>query len=196
MKEVTQTPVAGMSSNGLRIAVAAVLVLHVVILFAMGRMPLAPSGEIRLWSMAPSSQQILDWYTPSHVIHGILFYGLLLLCTRSLGWQVPVGVRFLAALVIECGWEVVENTEFVIGRYRDGTASPDYGGDTILNSVSDVAAMAAGFLLARTVPPWVSVALAVAMELLTLFLIRDNLTLNVLMLLFPITAIKQWQLGA
>jgi hypothetical protein len=174
------------------IAACVVVIAHVAILAAMGRMPIAASGEIRLWSMAPSSQQLFDWYTPSHVIHGFLFYALLFLCARRL----PIGARFGLALLLECGWEVVENTDFVINRYRDGTASPDYDGDTVLNSVSDVGAMAAGFLLARRLPVWTTVALAVFLELLTLWLVRDNLALNVIMLLVPIEAIKQWQLGA
>lgn len=175
-------------------AAAAIVVAAALILLAMGRNPICTCGRIDAWGpVGPTQSQMLaDWYSPSHLIHGLLFY--------AAGWWLlrdrPVGVRFLAALAVEAAWEVAENTPFVIDRYREATASLGYVGDSVLNSMSDIAMMAAGFWLARKLPVWASVALALGLELLTLAVIRDNLTLNVVMLLWPIDAIRQWQAGA
>src|SRR5690606_11824171 len=122
-----------------------------------------------------TSQHILDWYTPSHVIHGILFYFALWLVARRL----PLGTRFLIALGIEIGWEVIENTPWIIDRYRSVTASLEYVGDSVINSVSDALAMVVGFVIAWRLPAWTSVAIVVALEVWTGFAIRDNLTLNI-----------------
>lgn len=175
-------------------AAAAIVALAALVLLAMGRNPICACGRIALWgAVGPTQSQMLaDWYSPSHLIHGLLFY--------ALGWWLwrhrPVSHRFLAALALEAMWEVAENTPFVIDRYREATASLGYVGDSVLNSMSDIAMMAVGFWLARRLPPWASIALAVGLELLTLAVIRDNLTLNVLMLLWPVDAIRQWQAGA
>lgn len=136
-----------------------------------------------------NSQHVIDWYTPSHVLHGLLFYGLLWLTLRR--WS--VAARLVVAAGIEVAWELLENSPIIIDRYRAQTAALGYEGDSIANSVADVASCVLGFLIARRVGLWPSVALFVAAELFTLWWIRDNLTLNVVMLLYPIDAIRQWQ---
>ena len=165
------------------------------VLLAMGRPPICTCGVVALWEpsadSARTSQMLSDWYSPSHVIHGLIFYGLLWLAVRR--W--PIERRFLIALLIETGWEIAENTPMVIDRYREATAALGYTGDSVINSLSDIAMMSLGFLLARRLPVWASVALAIALELLALAVIRDNLTLNVLMLLAPNDAIRAWQAG-
>jgi len=161
-----------------------------------GRPPISPSGRIMLWYGDPSgpegSQQIFDWYSPSHLIHGILFFaGLWLVARRlALGW------RLLLATLIEVGWELLENSPVIIERYRTVTVSRDYLGDSVLNSVVDVLCMVAGFALARRAPVAVSAAVVLGFEALTLWLIRDGLILNVLMLTWPLDAVRDWQAGA
>lgn len=138
-----------------------------------------------------NSQELLDWYSLSHVIHGLGFYGILHLVARR--W--PLSVRALVATLVEVGWEVVENTPFIIDRYREATISLDYFGDSVVNSVSDVLAMLFGFSLARVLPVWASVVLAIALEALAAYLIRDGLILNIIMLVHPVDAIRAWQAG-
>lgn len=180
-----------------RTAVAALLIVAAaaVLLFLMGRPPICTCGTIGLWVSQPNSsrtsQMLSDWYSLSHIVHGFLFYAFLLLVARK--W--PVERRFLAAVAIETLWEVIENTPMVINRYREETAALGYNGDSVINSVSDIAMMAVGFLLARKLPVRWSIALVILMELVPLFVIRDNLTLNVWMLLSPSKAIKTWQSG-
>jgi hypothetical protein len=125
------------------------------------------------------------------VIHGIGFYALLWLVARRL----PPGVRFVIAVLLEAAWEVFENTPFVINRYRAATISLDYYGDSVINSMSDIVSMMLGFWIARRAPPWLSVVLVVVLEVTVVLIIRDNLTLNILMLIHPFEAIKRWQLG-
>ena len=164
------------------------------ILMAMGRPPICTCGEITMWGpVGPKQSQMLaDWYSPSHIVHGLLFYALLWLVARR--W--PVERRFLLALVIEAAWEIVENTPMVIDRYREATIALGYTGDSVLNSISDVLMMAVGFLAARRLPLWATILLLLVLELVPLWAIRDNLTLNVWMLLAPSDALRSWQAGA
>ena len=176
------------------LAVLAMLMLVAEIELMMGREPMCTCGFISLWHGpvdSQNSQQISDWYTFTHVLHGIGFYALLFLVGRRL----PVPVRLLIAVFLEGAWEIAENSPFIIDRYRTATVSLDYYGDSIVNSVSDVVAMMLGFWMARRFPVWVTAAFVVAVEILLAVIIRDNLTLNIIMLVHPIDAIKQWQLG-
>jgi hypothetical protein len=179
-----------------RATVAALLMLAAAaaILLAMGRPPICTCGTIELWGpVGPrQSQMLVDWYSPSHVVHGFLFYAALHLAARS--W--PVERRFLIALFVETAWEVIENTPAVIDRYREATIALGYSGDSILNNLSDIAMMVVGFLAARRLPLWASVAIVLLLEIVPLVVIRDNLALNVWMLLAPTDAIRDWQAGA
>jgi len=160
----------------------------------MGRPPICSCGEVALWGAEGQrqSQMLADWYSPSHIVHGFLFYGALHLAAR--GW--PVERRFLVALSVEAAWEIIENTPAVIDRYREATIALGYSGDSILNNLSDIGMMALGFLAARKLPVWASVLIVLTLELIPLLAIRDNLTLNVWMLLAPNDAIRAWQGGA
>ncbi len=181
------------------IATLAIAALVLVILLAMGRPPICACGTIELWQgvvhSPENSQQITDWYSASHLIHGLLFYFFAHLLWRR--WTLFGGLPTKWALPIAVGfegfWEVLENSPMIIQRYREVTVSWGYSGDSILNSMSDIGWMVIGFLLASRLPVWLSVALALALELFTLVMIRDNLTLNVLMLVWPVKAIAQWQ---
>jgi hypothetical protein len=159
----------------------------------MGRHPICTCGAVDLWVGARdsprTSQMLSDWYSFSHIVHGLLFYAVLWLIARR--W--PVEWRFLTALLIETTWEVVENTPFIIDRYRATTAALGYNGDSVINSLSDILMMCFGFLLARRLPVWASVVLLVLLELVPLFVIRDNLTLNIWTLLAPNAAVQAWQ---
>lgn len=178
-----------------RTAAGALLIIAIAALveLAFGRHPICTCGTIELWvgsrDSPKTSQMLADWYSLSHVVHGLLFYALLWLLFRR--W--PIGWRFLAALLIEASWEVIENTPFVIDRYRETTAALGYSGDSVINSVSDMLMMCLGFLAARRLPVWFSILLLIALELAPLFVIRDNLTLNVWNLLAPNPAVQAWQ---
>jgi hypothetical protein len=177
------------------LALLAVAAVQALALYALGRVPICTCGYVKVWHgvvlSAENSQHIADWYSFSHIIHGFALYGLLWIAARK--W--PVGLRFVAAVVIEAVWETVENTSFVIDRYRAITISLDYYGDSIINSVSDTLFCAAGFALASRLPVVATVGLALVMEIGVAYCIRDNLTLNIVMLIYPLAGVKAWQAG-
>ncbi|EKF19753.1 DUF2585 family protein [Nitratireductor pacificus] len=175
--------------------VLAILAVQAFFLKVMGQTTICDCGTVKLWYSDPSgpetSQHIGDWYTYSHVLHGLIFYALLWLVARRL----PIGFRLALAVGLEAAWEMAENTPMVIDRYRQSALAEGYFGDSILNSLSDTLAMIAGFVLARVSPLWLSILLVVATEVFMAYMIRDNLTLNILQLVHPSEAVSRWQVG-
>lgn len=187
----TSNPVSGRA-----IALAlGVVVIAAAILLWMGRAPICECGYVKFWHgetvSSENSQHIADWYTPSHILHGLVFYFFLWLVLS----RASLGSRFVIATAIETAWEIAENTDAVIQRYREATIALDYYGDSVLNSVADIAWMWVGFALARILPVWISVLLFIAAELFVGWMVRDGLVLNVIMLLSPQDWIKQWQMA-
>lgn len=174
-------------------AAATFLIVQIITLALMGRIPICDCGYVRLFepgvNTAGNSQHISDWYTPSHIIHGFLFYWLATLVLR----RASFGAKLTLAVVVEVAWELLENSPIIIDRYRTATMAIGYQGDSILNSAMDTVAMVLGFLFAARAPVWLTIMLAIGFEVATAIVIRDNLTLNVLMLVWPVDAIKAWQ---
>ncbi|MCB1514787.1 MAG: DUF2585 domain-containing protein [Hyphomicrobiaceae bacterium] len=172
-----------------------VVLVQAVALLWMGRVAICKCGDIKLWhgivKSSENSQHLTDWYTLSHVLHGLIFYAVLTVLLPRASWA----ARLAVAVAIEAGWEIVENTDMVINRYRTATISLDYFGDSVINSLMDTVAMVSGFVLAATLPVPASVGLGVASEVFMAWMIRDNLLLNVVMLLWPMDAIARWQGG-
>ncbi|MEZ5828607.1 MAG: DUF2585 domain-containing protein [Hyphomicrobiales bacterium] len=173
--------------------IVAIIAAAAVALYAMGHPLICKCGYVKLWHFdvvsAENSQHIIDWYTPSHIIHGFLFYAALWLVAPRLSF----GAKLIIAVLVEASWEVIENTDFVINHYREMTISLDYYGDSVINSVSDILFMILGFLLAAWLPVWLTILIAIALELFVGVMIRDNLTLNVLMFVWPMDSILEWQ---
>jgi hypothetical protein len=166
-----------------------------LLLYTMGQPLICKCGYVKLWHgvvvSSENSQHLSDWYTPSHIIHGILFFGLFTLILPKAG----INLRLALSLALECAWEILENTDMIINRYRESTISLDYFGDSVINSSADILAMIVGFFLASRLPVWASVAMIIVVEAVTTYLIRDGLALNVLMLVWPLEAVKVWQGG-
>lgn len=173
----------------------AIIAAVAVTLLALGQPPICECGYVKLWHgdvvSSENSQHIADWYAPSHLIHGLLFYSLMWLLFR----RQSVGFRAIGALLIESAWEILENTPLIIDRYREATISLGYRGDSVINSVCDILFMLLGFALARRLPVSASIILALLLEIAVGAIIRDNLTLNVIMLLYPLDSIRAWQAG-
>lgn len=181
------------------IAVLVMVLATLGVLLAMGRPPICTCGTVELWygniNSSGNSQHLSDWYTPSHIIHGMLFYGLgwLLFSKFGLGGKSAGKWSFTLAIALEAAWEIIENTPMVIDRYRSVTVNWGYSGDSIINSMADLGWMSLGFWLALKLPVRVTIALAVIMEIVVALVVRDNLTLNVIMLIWPFEAIREWQ---
>ena len=179
------------------IAIALLLVVcTVAVELWMGRLVLGPDGRFAIWESdiwsAAMSQRFADPYSISHILHGVLFYAALWLVAPKL----PLSTRALAAVLLECAWEVLENSPLIIERYRTVTISLGYEGDSIVNSLGDVVMMAIGFALAARLRVWQSILFVALAELIMLVWLRDNLTLNIIMLVHPIDAIRDWQMAA
>ncbi len=176
------------ATTGIALATAAILL-------AMGQPLLGPDGRFGIWEgniwSPANSQRFADPYSFSHVCHGMVFFAILWVAARKLSLR----ARYLVAALAEAGWEILENSPFIINRYREATLAQGYSGDSVLNSESDLLMMSLGFLLAAKAKPWHSLALFLAMEIGCLLWVRDNLTLNVIMLISPLQGIKAWQLA-
>ena len=176
------------------IAIFAVLVIIPFQLHSQGRTWWCSCGKYNLWSgdiwSLHNSQHLFDPYTFTHILHGVLFCGILV-------WffpKVPLMWRLWMTVSLEALWEILENSQFIIQRYRESTMALGYSGDSVINSMGDILSCIAGFILARYLGSRYSIALFIVIELVLLFWIRDNLTLNIIMLLCPIGAVKNWQM--
>jgi hypothetical protein len=188
-------PAMQLSRAQTALIVAGIILAAALALYLMGHPLICKCGYVKLWHFdvqsAENSQHLFDWYTPSHIIHGFIFYWLLWLLSRRM--PMLFGLRLVLAVAIEASWEVIENTDFVINHYREMTISLDYYGDSVINSVSDILVMVLGYFMAARLPVWLTVTIAIALELFVGAMIRDNLTLNVLSFVWPLDAVLDWQ---
>jgi hypothetical protein len=177
------------------LVIAAVLALAIYLLRRQGRLWVCSCGQIYVWVSniwsSDNSQHLFDPYSFTHLLHGVVFFWVLVwaLPQLSLTW------RLCIAIAVEALWEVVENSQLIIDRYREATASLDYAGDAIINSIGDILIMSAGFMLAYWLGFRRSLILFVAVEIGLIFWIRDSLSLSIIMLIYPVEAIKAWQLA-
>lgn len=178
------------------------VIAQILILYSMGRLFVCECGYIKFWEgdvmSTSNSQQIADWYTFSHIIHGFIFYGFFIWISKKFfnkNGDLPLGLIFISAVILEASWEVIENSTWIIEYYRNNTVSLGYIGDSILNSVFDVVWMAIGFVMARKMPVWSIILIAVVFELMTGYFVRDGLLLNILMFIYPSEAVKAWQVA-
>ena len=182
-------------TRGLSIAVA-LIAAQAAVLYVFGQPPICACGYVEFWHgtvlSAGNSQHLSDWYTFSHVIHGFLFYLLL----RYLFPRMSLGMRLAIAVGIEAAWEIAENTPMVIQHYREQALAQGYTGDSIINSVWDTLAMAIGFFMASRFRVWMIVRFVFFLEVFTAYMIRDNLTLNIVNLINAFPGIAAWQAGA
>src|SRR3989344_6448897 len=179
-----------------------IIAVQALVLYLMGREPICQCGFVKFWEgdvmSSSNSQQIADWYTFSHIIHGFIFYGVLIWASRKFfkgSGGLPLGLMFIIAVLLETGWEIIENSTWIIEYYRNNTVSLGYIGDSILNSVFDVIWMSIGFVTARKWPVWLIISLAIVLFLMTSYFVRDGLALNILMIIYPSEAVKVWQTG-
>jgi hypothetical protein len=170
-----------------------ILAVQAIALHAMGRLTICACGYVKLWEGDPAgpgtSQHLTDWYTFSHLLHGFWLYFFLWLVFSHF----TIGARLVLAVMLEAGWEILENTPFIIERYRADTISLAYYGDTIVNSISDTLSAVVGFLFAAWVPPTITIMAGIAIEVGLALAIRDNLALNIVMLVHEVPWIKAWQ---
>jgi len=173
--------------------VIAILMIQALALHLMGRLTICACGYVRLWEGDPfgpgNSQHLTDWYTFSHLLHGFWLYFLLWLIFKHR----PVAARLSLAVLLEAAWEILENSPFIIERYRAATVSVSYYGDTIVNSISDTLTAMVGFLFAAWVAPSLTILVGIGIEVGLVFAIRDNLALNIVMLVHEVPWIKAWQ---
>ncbi len=189
-------PGGGIDTRARWLFVAGVIFLvQGITLLAMGRIAICKCGTVKFWhgivQSSENSQHLTDWYTFSHFLHGLIFYAVLTWLLPRASWA----ARLAAAVALEAGWEIVENTEMVINRYRTATISLDYFGDSVVNSLMDTIAMVIGFMAASYLPVSASIGLGFASEIFMAWMIRDNLLLNVVMLVWPVEAVARWQGG-
>jgi len=184
-----------MTTRGYILAALSLLAVQALVLFSFGQPAICTCGSVKFWegvvTSAGNSQHLFDWYTFSHIIHGFIFYGLLRFASPQMkAWQ-----RLVIAVGIEAGWEILENTSTVIEHYREQALAQGYTGDSIINSVSDTLSMAAGFLLARRLPVWLIIVIALVLEVFVAYMIRDNLSINIINLIHIFPPVAAWQAG-
>jgi hypothetical protein len=199
MESTTRISPTSLSSRRIlwpAVALLALLAFTVSFLHSQGRFWICTCGTVKwwagdIWSNTDNSQHLLDPYSFAHIEHGLLFYWLVV-------WVLPrlrVAWRFVTALTIEAGWEMIENSSVLIRRYNETTISKDYAGDTVINSLGDLAMCSLGFWLAHFLGFGRTLVLVIAIEVVMILWIRDSMLLNIIMLLFPVEALRNWQMG-